>query len=480
MSAMLDTLLALTDGLPPGTTILCAVSGGADSVCLLHQLTLLRLERPFTLLAAHYNHHLRGQESDRDEAFVRDFVRRYCGEIPPDRDGSGVRVLPPVQLIVGSGDVAAEARRRKLGVEETAREMRYDFLRETARRTGADFIATAHNADDNAETLLLHLLRGTGLRGLGGIPPRRDNLIRPLLHTTRAEIQDYLRIHQLPHVEDSTNQTDDCLRNRVRHQVMPLLEQLAPGFTRRSVPALARLRADEDLLTAQARELTALARPEGAALRLPASCIAQAPDPLAVRAVRCLIAQLNGGDQDCAAVHLKSVTALCRSGAPSGQVHLPYGLLARREYGDLVLTPEQASPCCPRLPLPLPGELQAGMFHIAVHKEPYLAQPQTPWDFWLSGTLVGLSVRPRETGDVLKRPGHPSRTVKKLMIDLKIPRHLRDALPVFCQGATAVAAAGLGPDTGFLPGSGEISWHVTIRSDSPAPESKNAERKNDP
>lgn len=453
---MLDTLIRLTDGLPPDTIILCAVSGGADSVCLLHQLATLRSQHPFTLMAAHYNHHLRGAESDRDEQFVRHFVRTCCSAAD----------LPPIGLVLGSGDVAAEARRRKQGLEETAREMRYAFLRETARQAGAHFIATAHNADDNAETLLLHLLRGTGLRGLGGIPPRRDILIRPLLQTSRAEIEAYLRLHHLPHVEDSTNQEDDCLRNRLRHQAIPLLEQLAPGFTLRSVSTLARLRADEDLLTAQALDLLRDASREGSAVRLPAAVLAAAPDPLAVRAVRTLIGQLNGGDQDCAAVHLESVVALCRSGRPSARLHLPYGLVARREYEDLILTPEDAPPVCPHLPLPLPGELRTGTWHISVRQTLYQGQLPTPWDFCLSGALTGLTVRPRQTGDVLRRPGHPSRTVKKLMIDLKIPRHLRETLPVLCSGTALAAVAGLGPDAGFLPQAGETSWHVTIRPDS--------------
>ncbi len=466
---MLDTLIRLTDGLPPDCVILCAVSGGADSVYLLHRLNGLRAIRPFTLVAAHYNHRLRGAESDRDEQFVRDFVRRYCGEETiVSADGTPQRRLPPVELVVGSGNVAAEARRRRLGTEEAAREMRYAFLQETARRLGAGFIATAHNADDNAETLLLHLLRGTGLRGLGGIPPRRGNLIRPMLSIPRSEIEDWLRLYSLPHVEDSTNQEDNCLRNRLRHQAVPLLEQLAPGFTRRSVDVIARLRADEDLLIRQAAEQADRAVPFGSGLRLEASVLARAPDPLAVRVVRALIGRLNGGDQDCAAVHLESVVALCRSGDPSARVHLPYGLVARREYGDLILTPDPDPPDCPSLPLPLPGTLPLGPFRLRAEPAVYRGQPQTPWEFWLDGTLSGLQVRSRKTGDMLRRPGRPSRTVKKLMIDLKIPRSLRGALPMLCCGDALVAAAGLGPDAGFLPPSGGNCWHITICPASPS------------
>ena len=214
---MLETIKALTteyDMLPRGGTVLCAVSGGADSMCLLHLLHTWAGEGGFRVAAAHYNHNLRGAESDRDAAFVAEWC---AGQDIP--------------CVIGAGDVAHEARARGLGVEETARQMRYEFLRGAADAMGCGRIATAHSADDNLETLLLHLVRGAGLHGLAGIPPRRGVVVRPLLTTSRAEIVAYLEANGVAHVEDSSNTDEGYARNRIRRQVVPVLRQLNPRLT---------------------------------------------------------------------------------------------------------------------------------------------------------------------------------------------------------------------------------------------------------
>lgn len=405
-------LAAEYDMLPAGTRVLCAVSGGADSMCLLHWLSR---QEDISLVAAHFDHQLRGEESRRDEAFVRDFCARNG-----------------IPLTVGRGDVRAFAQREKLSIEEAGRTLRYAFLSQAARTEGCSRVATAHNAGDNAETLLLHLLRGSGLPGLTGIAPRLHELIRPLLTTSRQEIEAYLTEYGIPHVEDSTNSDDAYARNRVRHQLVPLLEELNPGFVRRMTQAIPRLRADNDCLNAMARRLFRQAQRQGEELVLPIGLIAQAPIPVAARCVRLLLAEAAGGDQDCSAAHIEAVLSLCESGDPSARASLPHGLTALREYDTLILT---------RDPDPAPLESFAPM----QGENPI---PGTPWVLILDAPpWPGLVVRARAVGDALSLPGRPRKSVKELFIDEKVPRRLRRRVPLAADSDGVLALAGFGENT---------------------------------
>lgn len=211
---------------PPGGLVLCALSGGGDSVALLHYLHSHGLR----VAAAHFNHHLRPNAAD-DAAFAR----RFCAALG-------------VPFYLGEGKVGELPG----NVEENARNARYAFLEKTAAEIGAAVIATAHNANDNLETVLLHLTRGCGLNGLCGIHPKRGKLVRPMLQTTRAAVEDYLTQNHLEYVTDPTNLDDGYSRNRIRHQVVPVLESLNPRVAEGVGRMTEYLRADEHALLALA------------------------------------------------------------------------------------------------------------------------------------------------------------------------------------------------------------------------------------
>jgi len=456
---MMNCLVEEYDMMPSGSVVLCAVSGGADSVYLLHRLWLLRDVWNIRLIAAHYNHQLRGAESDRDEQFVRQFVKKFCGE---QRFDSGV-TLPAVELIVGSGDVRQQAAQRKQGLEETARNMRYAFLEETAQVVGANVIATAHNANDNVETLLLHLLRGTGLHGLAGMAPRRGKVVRPLLTTSRAEIEEYLRLYSLPHVEDSSNSDDAYTRNRVRHQLIPMLEAWSPGFQERLADAFPILRADDNYLDAQALQMVRHARQEGEDLVIDARLLSHAPSALASRCARILLEKM--GNVNCTAAHVNGIVALCRGDNPSAELALPHGLTAGREYESLRLT---------RAPPPLPLTVTPLNFQGLTAPENSLwgcfcarsvcpsQQVNQVWYLRWDALSPGAVLRPRQTGDRLTLPNRGTRTLKKHFIDAKIPRIRREQIPVLSDERGVIGVAGFGCDASRLARPGEKAWCVTF------------------
>lgn len=257
----------------PGDMVWVALSGGADSVSLLHVLAGLRESLGFSLGALHLNHNLRGAESRRDELFVR----RLCAEMD-------------IPLRVGSADIAKEAKKRGLSVEACAREARYAFF----HRHGKDGkAATAHTLTDNGETILLNLIRGTGLRGLCGIPPVRGNIIRPLLGCTRGDVEAYCALHRLRYVTDSTNRSDSYTRNRLRHRVMPLLLEENPRLEETLGQMGSLLRQDADWLDAQAAEARRLLAPEGN--RLDRRGFLSLPAPLRFRVLRDLLGEAGLG-----------------------------------------------------------------------------------------------------------------------------------------------------------------------------------------
>lgn len=383
----------------PGDTVIVALSGGSDSVALTFGLYLLREKLGITLEAAHFNHHLRGKESDEDEAFVRAFCDRY--DIP---------------LHLGGGQVVPGEK----GLEAAAREARYVFLRALP-----GVVATAHTADDNAETVLMHLIRGTALKGLGGIGPRNGNVIRPLLGATRQDVEDFLTEYCLPHREDSSNHGDAFLRNRIRHHVMPLLRQENPKFTENTSQMALLLRREEALLS----ELVPQTLPDVAALRT--------MDP-GLR-FRCLERFLKeAGVPEPELSHIRLAEKLVFSEKPSASARFPGGITIARCYGQLRVLPSEA---------PLPArtlsdglELPELGLRVRVEQSGTLCSGPEGFSVVPVGTMV---VRPRETGDRITLNGG-TQTLKKLFINKKIPASQRGRIPVIADDLGVLGVYGIG------------------------------------
>lgn len=449
----MDKLFALSkeyDMLPAGDLVLCAVSGGADSICLLHRLYCMAPEWGFSLACAHFNHNLRGREALRDEEFVRSWCQEHS-----------------IPFFSGSADVAEEAARTGSGIEETARILRYDFLDRIAQQCGASRIATAHTANDNAETVLLHLVRGSGLPGLTGIPPRRGNVVRPLLTTTRAEVEKYCAVNGLSWVEDSTNSDETYTRNFLRHQVMPLLEQMNPRVVETLSATVDRLRTDNEYLTDLAEEAAAQACVTAEGVKISIRILNDLPQAVASRAVRRLLERAGGG-KNCTSAHISAVLKLCRSGDSSGKVDLP-GLKVQRIYRELVfLTGHEETDLPAATPISEGERISYGntgwtvICRRTACPEKSFKNPDT---FFVSGDKISgaLILRPRQTGDTIKLPGRGTKAIKKLLIDEKIPSAERDCLPVLADDDGVVAMASFGPDVSRLAKPGEESIEIIFR-----------------
>ena len=447
-----------------GQRVGVAVSGGADSVALLLLLLEVREKLGIVLSVVHFNHKLRGRASDADEKFVAKLAAEHG-----------------LELHCASADVAKKAKKERANLEDAARRARYDYFRSLVDSATCAWVAVAHTADDQAETVLAHLLRGTGLAGLGGIHPIAGAIFRPLLSVRRADLRVYLRQKRQPWREDITNRDTKRMRARIRRKLLPLLEkQFQPAIVEHLATLANLAREDEAELQSHAELLCAVAQRTGGTLRIPARDIAgprptprdhaernEEEDRISInstgvrkRMVRHIVEQMKSRQGQLSAKHVEAVLELARSGQSGTSLCLPGGVEVQKGRDALVFRSVQ--------------NRQTSISRTAAHEFAYnidLARGSQDISVRELGCVFRLRVIdwPSERGDTNKRetvldrdrlrgplllrnwrPGDRLRPLghrnahklKRLLNEKHVSRWERDAWPVLTSGGDLVWARG--------------------------------------
>ena len=459
-------------GLTPKDNLVVAVSGGPDSLCLLHLLTQLAPQFDLTLTVAHLNHQLRGPEADADAAFVRDFASKWN--------------LP---ISIQTRPVAELAATRQQSIEETARQVRYAFLWQVALEVGANKIAVGHNADDQVETVLMHLLRGSGLAGLRGMRPVMDiatlhlhaddlpstkfqsppRLIRPLLDTPRADIETYCQTHSLTPRRDDSNQDTTFFRNRLRHELLPYLETYNPNIRRVLRRTASVVAADVDFLRDHVDQAWRFVLKNASVERVEIDLFNWLSLPLALKraTLRRAVQTLRQHLRDINFEHVETALEIIEKRNTGAQATLPQGLMLTVGYDIFSIADQSAVIPLLNLPqllvqttltLPVPGAIRLPQtnwcFKAELLTADQVSQSQVrqvnPWEAYLDAEMVGeqSALRTRRPGDTFcpLGLGGQHKKLNEFMIDQKIPAGQRDYWPLLIARDQIMWVCGYRPD----------------------------------
>jgi len=418
----------------PGDSVVVGVSGGADSVALLHVLTKLRVMLSLgDIIPAHVNHNLRGKESDGDEAFVKGL----CDNLK----------LP---LVTYQANVKALADEKNLGIEAAGRLLRYSFFEKVRASSGAQKIAVGHNRDDVAETVMMNLCRGSGLKGLCGIPPVNGVITRPLINAPRDLIEKYLNIVKISYVTDASNYSDEYTRNRIRNKLMPVLASCTANNVSEIIARNASwLSADEEFIESAAQAAYETCVLPSDAILLDAIKLSELPEALSRRVVRHAIAKARGNDYtDISAVHVQA--AICLAQGHSGrETHLP-GVVVKKEYDSLVFAPR--SPAIATLGQGFCYSLEVGgSVYVPELRKTLTISCAAPEKSRLGGKKpilyctkafeygnvkeVSFTLRTRRPGDRIAIGANMTKKLQDYFTDTKIPASQRDSIPLLAVGS---------------------------------------------
>lgn len=389
-------------------TLAVALSGGADSVALLDAVLSLKDEYGIDVFAAHFNHKLRGEESQRDEQFVKSLCEKRN-----------------IKLVLGEGDVAKFAGNTRQSTELAARQMRYDFF----DKLDADAVATAHTASDNLETVLFNLIRGSGINGLCGIPVKRDKYIRPLIFCTRREVEAYCRENGLEFITDSTNLSDDYTRNRIRHKIVPLLKEINPAAEENVTNTSLLLSYDRDLLDCIAeKEYNAILTKWG----LDVTNLTECGPAVSGRVLRLFCKEKLGIIPD-----YRHTDDLFDVAVNGGRCSLPGNAYAYRQKNILKIA--------------FTGDKSEFKVNIEKCENTFIKKDKKINNLLLKNLIdcdkiIGkLAVRSREEGDKIRLSGRGcTKSLKQLYNENAIPVERRKKLPVIADDSGPVWVCGIG------------------------------------
>ncbi|ABW17993.1 tRNA lysidine(34) synthetase TilS [Alkaliphilus oremlandii] len=420
-----------------GDRIIVAISGGPDSVCLLHNLYQLREEYNLELYGAHLNHNFRGIDAQVDAQYVANL----CEELN-------------ILCFIKSMDVPQYAKEKGLSSEEAGRILRYEFFDEIAEQVGANKIAVAHNENDQAETVLMRLLRGTGLQGLTAIHINRGRIIRPLLGVDRKSIEEYCEKYQLSPRIDKTNLESIYKRNKIRLELIPYLEEhYNPNIIENLVRTAEILKEDFDFIEEQSREIYSglMTNQNEFSLTLPLEAIRNLHPAIKSRVIRLAAEQLLGRQEILEYKHVQNVLDLVEKGATGKKTALPLGLIAKISYENLCFTTEAEESRAYEYELPLEdflyleeldGTFEARVFERNQTQE--ISRDKYCKCFDYDQIKNTLNVRNRREGDKFYPLGLTgSKKLKDFFIDYKIDRDERERMPLVCDGNEIMWVVGL-------------------------------------
>jgi tRNA(Ile)-lysidine synthase len=427
-----------------GEKVLIGLSGGPDSVCLLHILTMLREKYDLGLQALYIDHGLRPGETGGEIAFCTNLCEQQG-----------------IPFLMKSIDVKTHVKTGKLNLQEAARQLRYRTYEETSYEIASQKIALGHTADDQAETLLMHLFRGSGPGGLAGIPPVRKNIIRPLIEIERKEIEGFLYSAGIDFITDSSNTKKDYARNRVRLSLMPMLRSFNPDITGTLSKTAAIFREEERyfeiLVTKTLMKL--ISRKTETRIELFLAPF-EIMDKVIMRRVLRRAIDETRGLRGISFIHIEDMIHLVRSGAPGDRLYLPGGIRVIKEYSIMIITSEVPLTLSPAA-LNIPGETilkEAGVLIRASEAE--IQRPQAGEDTHGLWQYLGIfdadtlqfspTARPRKDGDFFYPLGFGKRKkLQDFFVDEKVPRDERNRIPLIVSGDDIVWVIGYRADDRF-------------------------------